>query len=65
MFNKEFLSRLGKEMLVAFVVTAGAALLAGTGGVGALAIGALVSGGRAVVGVVVRNFGEFHNTPNL
>lgn len=65
MFNKEFLSRLGKEMLVAFVVTAGAALLAGTGGAGAIAVAAAVSGGRAVVGVIVRNFGEFQNTPHL
>ncbi len=65
MFNKDFLSRLGKEMLVIFVVTAGTALLAGTGGVGAVALAALTSGGRAVVGVIVRNFGEFQNTPHL
>jgi NhaP-type Na+/H+ and K+/H+ antiporter len=65
MFNKEFLSRLGKEMLVVFIVTAGAALLAGTGGVGAIALAALGSGARAVVGVIVRNFGEFQNTPHL
>lgn len=65
MFNKEFLSRLGKEMLVVFVVAAGTALLAGTGGAGAIALGALTAGGRAVVGVVVRNFGEFQNTPHL
>lgn len=65
MFNKEFLSRLGKEMLVAFIVTAGAAFLAGTGGVGAVLMAAGVAGIRAVVGVVVRNFGEFENTPHL
>lgn len=65
MFNKEFLSRLGKEMLVVFVVTAGTALLAGTGGAAAIALAALGSGGRAVVGVIVRNFGEFQNTPHL
>lgn len=65
MFNKEFLNRLWKEMLVIFIVTAGGALLAGTGGAGAIALAALTAGGRAVVGVIVRNFGEFQNTPHL
>lgn len=65
MFSKEFLSRLGKEAVVAFIVTAGTALLVGTGGVSAVALAAAVAGGRAVVGVVVRNFGEFQDTPHL
>lgn len=65
MFNKEFLSRLGKEMLVAFIVTAGLAALAGTGGLGVIALAAGGAGLRAVIGVVVRNFGEFQNTPHL
>lgn len=65
MFSKEFLSRTWREMLVAFVVALGMAILAGTGLSSAAVLAGLVAGGRAVVGIVVRNMGEFQDTPTL
>lgn len=65
MFNKEFLVRLGKEMLIAFVVVAGTAVLAGTGLGGALLAAAVIAGVRGAVGVAVRNVGELENHPSV
>lgn len=65
MLNKEFLTRLWKEMLVAFVVTLGGVILAGSGLGVALLGAAAVAGLRGAVGVVVRNFGEIQNHPSL
>jgi hypothetical protein len=65
MFSKEFLSRLAKEAFVIFLVTLGTTILAGTGLSGAAATAGLIAGARAVVGVVVRNLGEFKDTPSL
>lgn len=57
--------RTWREMLVAFVVALGMAILAGTGLSAAAVLAGLVAGGRAVVGVIVRNMGEFEDTPHL
>ena len=65
MFTKEFLSRTWREILVAFVVALGMAVLAGTGLSFAAVLAGLVAGGRAVVGIIVRNMGEFKDTPSL
>ncbi len=65
MFNKEFLARLGKEMLLTFVVIAGTAVLAGTGLGFALLSAAAFAGVRGAIGVLVRNAGEIQNHPSL
>ncbi len=67
MFNKSFLVKLGKEALVAFIVTTGGVFLAAPNGAGlttSVLSGAVVAGLRAVVGVLVKDVGEA-GTPSL
>lgn len=67
MFNKDFLVKVAKEALVAFVVTTGGVFLAAPNDAGLTAsvlAGAAVAGLRAVVGVVVKDVGEA-GTPHL
>lgn len=66
MFSASFAKRLAKETLTAFVVAGGGALLIASDSIGRdLLLGAAVAGLRAVVGVVVKDFGEFKDTPSV
>jgi hypothetical protein len=65
MFSKDFVKKLGKECLVAFITTFGVVALADpTLGAAAITAGA-VAGFRAVLGVVVKNVGSEKDSPHL
>lgn len=62
----KFLLKLAKESAIAFVVSGGATLLVTSNSFTTAAlVAAAVAGGRAVVGVIVKDVGDEKNTPSL
>lgn len=60
-----FLKRVAEEAVYAFVAAVSAGILAG-GDLGkASAVAGLVAGGRAVLGVLVKNFGSDTERPSV
>lgn len=64
MLSKEFVVKVVKEAAVVFVVSFGTVFLAGPGLSAAAAIGGIVAGVRAIVGVLVKDIGE-EDSPHL
>lgn len=66
MFTAKFLGKLLRESLISFVVASGGAVLVTSGSIGRdVVVGAAVAGLRAVVGVLVKDFGEEKDTPSV
>lgn len=66
MFSTKFLGRLVRESVTSFVVASGGAVLLTSGSIGRdVVVGAGVAGLRAIVGVLVKDFGALKDDPSV